>query len=66
MTDPSPSGAVHRPVVEEANKNSPTFGRIFKEMILVTSDDKPMLRAAKGTALKKATMKIYQDEIDSL
>lgn len=52
--------------VEEANKEAPAFSRLFKEMILVTSMDKPMLRAGKGTVIKKATMKLYESEIDAL
>ena len=55
-----------RSVVEEANKDAPNFSRIFKEMILVTSTDKPMLRAGKGTVTKKATIKLYESEIDAL
>jgi len=35
-------------------------------MILVTSTDKPMLRAGKGTVMKKATIKLYEPEIDAL
>ena len=57
---------VDRRNVEEANKEAPTFSRIFKEMILVTSKEKPMLRAGKGTVIKKATMKLYESEIDAL
>ncbi|EIW76878.1 acetyl-CoA synthetase-like protein [Coniophora puteana RWD-64-598 SS2] len=54
------------PAVEEANKDAPAFSRIFKEMILVTNPDKPMLRAGKGTVNKKATIKLYESEIDDL
>ncbi|KIK79350.1 hypothetical protein PAXRUDRAFT_36462 [Paxillus rubicundulus Ve08.2h10] len=54
------------PVVEEANKTSPAFSRIFKEMILVTSSDKPMLRAAKGTVQRKGTLQAYGAEINAL
>ncbi|KIK73022.1 hypothetical protein PAXRUDRAFT_836338 [Paxillus rubicundulus Ve08.2h10] len=54
------------PVVEEANKTSPAFSRIFKEMILVTSNDKPMLRVAKGTVQRKVTLQAYGAEIDTL
>ncbi|KAI5992035.1 putative aminoadipate reductase [Pisolithus orientalis] len=54
------------PVVEEANKDAPDFSRIFKEMILVTSKDKPMLRTGKGTVAKKATLSLYESEIDAL
>ncbi|KZP33045.1 acetyl-CoA synthetase-like protein [Athelia psychrophila] len=54
------------PKIEDANKIAPAFGRIFKEMILMASDDKPMPRAAKGTVTKKPTLKLYQSEIDAL
>ncbi|KIJ62359.1 hypothetical protein HYDPIDRAFT_114895 [Hydnomerulius pinastri MD-312] len=54
------------PLIEEANKTSPAFSRIFKEMILITSIDKPMLRAPKGTVQRKATLKAYEPEIDAL
>ncbi|KAI6125333.1 putative nonribosomal peptide synthetase [Pisolithus croceorrhizus] len=53
-------------LVEEANKDAPNFSRIFKEMILVTSRDKPMTRAGKGTVTKKATISLYESEIDAL
>ncbi|KAF7965726.1 hypothetical protein HWV62_42156 [Athelia sp. TMB] len=54
------------PAVEEANKSAPTFARIFKEMILVTAEDKPLPRVAKGTVAKKAAVKLYESEIDAL
>ena len=53
-------------MIEEANKSSPAFSRIFKEMILLTSNDKPMLRAPKGTVQRKATFKAYDAEINAL
>ncbi|OAX31791.1 putative aminoadipate reductase [Rhizopogon vinicolor AM-OR11-026] len=54
------------PEVEEANKEAPAFSRIFKEMILVTSREKPMLRVGKGTVNRKATVKLYEEEINTL
>ncbi|KAF8547028.1 acetyl-CoA synthetase-like protein, partial [Imleria badia] len=54
------------PVVDEANKTAPAFSRIFKEMILITSPDKPLLRTPKGSIQKKATIKAYGAEIDAL
>ncbi|KAJ7439939.1 putative aminoadipate reductase [Mycena latifolia] len=54
------------PVVEEANEDAPAFGRIYKEMILVTEPDKPMVRAPKGTVIKKATIGLYKEEIETL
>jgi hypothetical protein len=35
-------------------------------MILVTHSEKPMLRAGKGTVTKKATIKLYEEEINAL
>ncbi|KAJ7671148.1 acetyl-CoA synthetase-like protein [Mycena rosella] len=54
------------PVVEEANEDAPAFARIYKEMILVTGRGKPMLRAPKGTVMKKATIALYEQEIEAL
>lgn len=54
------------PIVDEANKVTPAFSRIFKEMILITSKDKPLARAAKGTIMRKAALKDYHSEIEAL
>ncbi|KAJ6594686.1 acetyl-CoA synthetase-like protein [Mycena capillaripes] len=54
------------PVIEEANENAPAFARIYKEMILVTKPGRPMVRAPKGTVIKKATIALYNQEIDEL
>ncbi|KAG2364532.1 putative aminoadipate reductase [Suillus spraguei] len=54
------------PVIEEANNEAPAFSRIFKEMILVNRSEKPMLRVGKGTVNKKATIKLYEEEINDL
>ncbi|KAJ7075616.1 putative aminoadipate reductase [Mycena belliarum] len=54
------------PVLEEANKDAPAFSRIYKEMILVVSPGKPMLRAPKGTVIKKQTVELYNKEIETL
>ena len=55
-----------RPIVEEANKVAPAFSRIYKEMILIASKDKPFPRAGKGTVMKKAAVVQYQKEIDEM
>ncbi|KIK92302.1 hypothetical protein PAXRUDRAFT_147631 [Paxillus rubicundulus Ve08.2h10] len=54
------------PVIEEANKMLPTCSRISKEMILITSSDKPMLQTAKRTAQRKGTLEAYEWEINAL
>ena len=35
-------------------------------MILVTCREKPMLRAGKGTVMKKASVQLYEEEINAL
>ncbi|KAF8217447.1 hypothetical protein K438DRAFT_1656334 [Mycena galopus ATCC 62051] len=54
------------PVIEQANAIAPGFSRIFKEMILFASPDKPLPRAAKGTVLRKAAISLYATEIDAI
>ena len=53
-------------MIEEANKIAPAFSRIFKEMILVTSKDKLLPRAGKGTVMRKMALQAYDDEIEEL
>ncbi|KAF7341014.1 Acetyl-CoA synthetase-like protein [Mycena sanguinolenta] len=54
------------PVVAEANEVAPAFAQIYKEMILVTQPAKPMIRAPKGTVIKKPTIALYKQEIEDL
>ncbi|KAJ7647851.1 hypothetical protein FB45DRAFT_732988, partial [Roridomyces roridus] len=52
------------PVIQEANSIAPGFSRVFKEMILFASPDRPLPRAGKGTILRKAALDLYAAEID--
>ncbi|KAJ7886913.1 hypothetical protein B0H13DRAFT_1627705 [Mycena leptocephala] len=45
---------------------APAFARIYKEMILVTQPGRPMVRAPKGTVIKKPTIALYKEEIEKL
>ncbi|KAL9596858.1 MAG: hypothetical protein Q9219_005528 [cf. Caloplaca sp. 3 TL-2023] len=54
------------PTVEKANKQCATQGAIMKEFILITSSDKPMLRASKGTVRRKPTLELYAEELQTL
>ncbi|KAJ6553072.1 hypothetical protein B0H19DRAFT_1030172, partial [Mycena capillaripes] len=53
------------PAIEEANEIAPAFSRIFKEMILFSSPNKPLPRAGKGTVMRKAAITLYTAEIES-
>ena len=57
---------IFRPIISEANKESPSFSKIYKEMILVTDKKRPLPRAGKGTLLRKAALKDYHEEIEKL
>lgn len=52
--------------VEEANSTLPAFGRLYKEMILVTHPSKPLPRVAKGTVNRKAALREYEEEINAM
>ncbi|KAJ6568452.1 hypothetical protein B0H10DRAFT_2109334 [Mycena sp. CBHHK59/15] len=54
------------PIIEDANKIAPAFSRIFKEMILFTSPDKPLPRTGKRTVMRKAALNVYTKEIEAL
>ncbi|KAF2875490.1 hypothetical protein BDV95DRAFT_561998 [Massariosphaeria phaeospora] len=54
------------PSVEAANKISPSHGRIHRDMIAFTTEDKPMLRAGKGTVQRTMTIDLYSSELDAL
>lgn len=54
------------PSVQTANRDSPSHGRIHRDMILFTTADKPMPRAGKGTVQRQATLDLYAAEIEAL
>jgi len=56
----------YRSIVDEANKVAPAFSKIFKEMRLISSPDKPLPQAGKGTTMRKATLSLYDQEIDDM
>ncbi|PVI00997.1 acetyl-CoA synthetase-like protein [Periconia macrospinosa] len=54
------------PSVEEANQVAPTHARIEKTMILLTSPEKPVIRAGKGTIQRQASISQYEEELEAL
>ncbi|KAJ6472500.1 putative aminoadipate reductase [Mycena sanguinolenta] len=54
------------PVIQEANDIAPAFSRIFKEMIIFTPANKQLPRTGKGTVARKAALKMFAQEIDTL
>jgi hypothetical protein len=54
------------PSIELANQCCPAHGQILKGMAILTSPEKPMMRAGKGTIQRGNTLRLYQDEINVL
>ncbi|KAH7912516.1 hypothetical protein BJ138DRAFT_785575 [Hygrophoropsis aurantiaca] len=54
------------PTVEKVNNHAPTYSRIFKEMIIVTSPSKPFEYTPKGTPQRHACLVAYEEEIEAL
>ncbi|RPD56588.1 acetyl-CoA synthetase-like protein [Lentinus tigrinus ALCF2SS1-7] len=54
------------PTIERANEFAPHHSRIFKEMILVTSPNKPLEYNAKGLPRRAPNLRQYHDEIEAL
>ncbi|TGJ79401.1 hypothetical protein E0Z10_g9371 [Xylaria hypoxylon] len=54
------------PTIDGANKASPRFGQVPKELVMFTSPDKPFLRASKGTIQRRLSIAAYEDEIKEL
>ena len=54
------------PVVEQANAQAPTQGRIIRSMILVVDGENGFERAGKGTIIRGATTRKFAAEISAL
>ena len=54
------------PALESTNNNVPGHGRITRSMILLARNDKPFIRAGKGTIVRKLTENAYAEEIEDL
>ncbi|KAI1813224.1 nonribosomal peptide synthetase [Poronia punctata] len=54
------------PLVAAANKETVAHGQIGREFVMLSSPQKPFLRAGKGTIQRAGTLKLYKDETDKL
>ncbi|KAI9676690.1 MAG: hypothetical protein M1822_008253 [Bathelium mastoideum] len=53
------------PSFEKANEAGPVYGRLIKELVVVTKREKPMARAGgKDTVQRKRSIELYEEEID--
>ena len=49
--------------VEEANAFVPEHARVSRDKVVITTDERPFLRASKGTVVRKLTLGLYQNKI---
>ena len=54
------------PWVQKANIEGPAHAQIFKSKVLVTTPEKPLIRAGKGTVVRQKSADAYMDEIEAL
>jgi thioester reductase-like protein len=54
------------PAIERVNKANPSHGRVWKSMILIAKRNKAFTRAAKGSVIRKRTIRSYEKEIEAL
>ncbi|KIW12711.1 hypothetical protein PV08_09989 [Exophiala spinifera] len=52
------------PIIADANFTAPAHARISKTKVIFSRPDKPFPRAGKGTVQRRATMDLYQEQID--
>ena len=54
------------PMVEQANREAPAHARIYQLKIAVAKQQKPFVRAAKGSIIRLQTVAAFKDEIEAL
>ncbi|KAI0011898.1 hypothetical protein F4779DRAFT_635496 [Xylariaceae sp. FL0662B] len=54
------------PIINQANQTAPKFGRVPMELVMFASQEKPFLRAGKGTIQRRLTITAYAQEIDDM
>jgi len=52
--------------IEEANSLVPERARVLKSLIVVASAERPLVRAAKGTLVRKQSLKLYEMKIEDV
>ncbi|TVY44200.1 Non-canonical non-ribosomal peptide synthetase [Lachnellula occidentalis] len=50
--------------VEEANALVPEHARVSRDRIVVATNERPFVRASKGTVVRKLTLALYRNEIE--
>ena len=55
------------PSIQIANdKSASSYRKIAKDLVLFTSDNKPMVRVGKGSVLRDKTAELYRLDLDKM
>ena len=54
------------PSIELANEDAPQHGKIARGLVLFTELHRPMIRAGKGTVLRKMTVGLYENDLEEM
>ncbi|GME52518.1 putative nrps-like enzyme [Neofusicoccum parvum] len=54
------------PAIEEANKDAPAHAQVWKNKVAFTKKEKPFIRAPKGSIIRRATIRLYEPELEAL
>ena len=68
LSDLELAGMIDRlwPTIQAANQEAPSYAQLSRSRIILTSPEKPMQRAGKGTVQRALTLQLYDDELDAL
>lgn len=54
------------PYVEHANRTSPTYARLTRDVIIIADPTRPFFRTSKATVSRSAVLKSYANEIEDM
>ena len=54
------------PIVQKANQEAASHGKIFRGKIMLATPEKPFVRAGKGSIIRPKSTALYADEIEAL
>lgn len=54
------------PSIEEANAVAPTYAQLTRPRVVIAEKARPFIRAPKGSIVRKLTIKLYTDEIETV
>ena len=54
------------PTIQKANAAGPGHGRIYPSKIIIATDDRPFIRAGKGTVIRRHNIQQYEKEIEAV